>query len=52
VFFCWLQFLVRWTVPRLRWDQLMNLGWKGMLPLALANLLVTAVIVLFKEGLV
>ena len=46
LFFCWLQILVRWTVPRFRYDQLMNLGWKGMIPLALANLLLTALAVL------
>jgi NADH-quinone oxidoreductase subunit H len=35
---------VRWTFPRVRFDQLMNLSWKVMIPLSLANLLVTAVI--------
>jgi NADH-quinone oxidoreductase subunit H len=43
---CWILLLVRWTIPRFRYDQVMRLGWKMMLPLALANLLVTAVIVL------
>jgi len=42
LFFCWLQILIRWTVPRFRYDQLMNLGWKGMVPIALANLILTA----------
>ncbi len=45
LFFCWLQILVRWTVPRLRYDQLMNLGWKGMLPVALANVAITASVI-------
>jgi NADH-quinone oxidoreductase subunit H len=43
VFFCWLVIIIRWTVPRFRFDQIMELGWKKMLPLALANLVVTAV---------
>lgn len=37
---------VRWSLPRFRWDQLMRLGWKGVVPLALANLLLTAYLTL------
>ena len=39
------QILVRWTLPRFRWDQLLRFAWKFMFPLALANLLVTAIVV-------
>ena len=39
---CWLQLLVRWTLPRFRYDQLMDLGWKRLMPLAIANLPLTA----------
>jgi NADH-quinone oxidoreductase subunit H len=42
---CSFQILVRWSLPRFRWDQLLRFAWKFMLPLALANLLVTAVAV-------
>ncbi|MCU0411338.1 MAG: NADH-quinone oxidoreductase subunit NuoH [Bacteroidetes bacterium] len=38
--------VVRWTIPRFRYDQLMNLGWKVMLPLAIANTLVTGIVLL------
>jgi len=42
--------LVRWSLPRFRYDQLMRLGWKGLVPLGLANLLVTAFIIVAMGG--
>lgn len=43
--FLWIFIQVRWTLPRFRYDQLMDLGWKTMLPWALFNTMLTAVVI-------
>ncbi|HMX38485.1 MAG TPA: NADH-quinone oxidoreductase subunit NuoH [Ferruginibacter sp.] len=48
--FIFLFMWVRWTIPRFRYDQLMRLGWRVLIPLALANMLVTGAIVLLKQN--
>jgi NADH-quinone oxidoreductase subunit H len=42
----WFQMLLRWSLPRFRYDQVMDLCWKILLPLSIANILVTAVVML------
>ncbi|HYV91273.1 MAG TPA: NADH-quinone oxidoreductase subunit NuoH [Chitinophagales bacterium] len=49
IFFIFFFMWVRWTVPRFRYDQLMNLGWKGLIPLGIMNLVATATgLLIFK----
>ena len=50
IFFTWLQIVIRWTLPRFRYDQLMRLGWKGLLPLSLANVVVSALVIVLAAG--
>ena len=46
---CSFQILIRWTLPRFRYDQVLGFAWKFMLPLALVNLSVTAVLVWLQQ---
>jgi len=46
----WLQMQIRWTLPRPRYDQVMNLCWKIILPLSLANVMVTGLVLLWVRG--
>jgi NADH-quinone oxidoreductase subunit H len=49
-FFLFLFMWVRWTLPRFRYDQLMRLGWKILIPLALFNMLLTGALILLKQN--
>jgi NADH-quinone oxidoreductase subunit H len=49
LFFIFLFIWVRWTIPRFRFDQLMNLGWKTLIPLSILNVLITGAIILFLK---
>jgi NADH-quinone oxidoreductase subunit H len=50
VFMIWLLMLLRWTLPRFRYDQVMDLCWKMILPLSLANIFVTGFVLLLVRG--
>ena len=50
LFFCWVFIWVRWSLPRFRYDQLMRLGWKNMIPLAFANIVLTGLVILALGG--
>ncbi len=49
-FFIFFYMWVRWTIPRFRYDQLMRLGWQMLIPLAIANIFVTAIVILWNDG--
>ena len=51
LFLCIVFIWVRWTLPRFRYDQLMFLGWKSLLPLALANIFLTGIVIFLSGGL-
>jgi NADH-quinone oxidoreductase subunit H len=44
-FFMW----VRWTIPRFRYDQLMHLGWRILIPLSIINIMITGIVLLRGE---
>lgn len=48
IFFCWLQVLIRWTYPRFRYDQVMDFGWKFLVPAGAVNILATGLILVLK----
>lgn len=50
VFFCWFLLLIRWTLPRFRYDQLMRLGWKVLLPLSVLNIFVTGLVLVLLRN--
>jgi NADH-quinone oxidoreductase subunit H len=48
--FCSFQLLIRWSLPRFRSDQLMRLGWQRLLPVSIANVVATALIILWAQS--
>ncbi len=49
LFWIFILMLIRWSLPRFRYDQVMNLGWKIILPLALVNIFITALVMLWVK---
>ncbi|MEO8874943.1 MAG: complex I subunit 1 family protein [Polyangiaceae bacterium] len=49
ILLCWFQAFVRWSLPRFRYDQLMKLGWRVLLPASLANIFITGIVYLAIE---
>ncbi|MFZ9970263.1 MAG: NADH-quinone oxidoreductase subunit H, partial [Bacteroidia bacterium] len=47
IFFIFVFMWIRWTLTRYRNDQLMHLGWKGLIPLAIVNMLLTGAVMLY-----
>jgi NADH-quinone oxidoreductase subunit H len=47
--FCAFQLLIRWSLPRFRSDQLMRLGWQRLLPISIANVVATALMILWAQ---
>jgi len=50
VLMIWLQMALRWTLPRFRYDQVMDLCWKMILPISIANIFITGALVLWLDG--
>ncbi len=50
-FFIFFYMWIRWTIPRFRYDQLMRLGWKMLIPLAIANVVVTGFVILWFDSM-
>jgi NADH-quinone oxidoreductase subunit H len=48
--FCMFQLLIRWSLPRFRSDQLLRLGWQRLLPISIANVVVTALLILVAQS--
>lgn len=49
IFFIFVFMWIRWTLPRFRYDQLMDLGWRKLIPLSILNILITGAVIIFKD---